>query len=137
MWKKRAGIVGFGALLFWSPDLISAVLFRKTLIEIVPAGWTGLMVISITPVLLTLAGAWWLRTKRQYRRAIAPWFLLGIWCLGPVLILLSLTLCGAGLFVNDRAARVGMLFATILPVSLIEWATYDGTLFAVTSSRSR
>lgn len=133
-WLK---IVGWGGLSFWLPD-IAWHSIRKEQFSI-----SDVLILTLgLPLISGIMREWlWRRCKDQSRPRSFPFLMmLGIWALGPLLLLCAYSALGDGLerpkeIQMTDALWVGLLIIVIgFPVGTIMMSTYDGTLGAVVLS---
>ena len=113
----------WGAALFWIPDILVHVVAARYAPKI------GLLIFSWLLPLTTLVGLKIMSDRRPgwtNRALIALSMIVGIWLLGPLCTVLNFNLSG-GTFDAKTIAKLTAIF----PLSMLDLATYDGTLLAL------
>jgi hypothetical protein len=113
----------WGAALFWIPDILVHIITPRY------APIIGFLIFSWLLPLATLVGLKIMTDRRPgwtNRAVTAIAMIFGIWFLGPLCAALNLNLSG-GTFDAKTVAELTAIF----PLSMLDLATYDGTLFAL------
>ena len=118
---------GLGAFMFWAPDFVLHAIRRDT--------FSGLEVLSLTlfsPSLTCLAVSLDWRANGNSRTFLpaALSAVLGIWLLGPLMMMINASFSYGGFTQPDGLYRV--FYSTLIfPLFTFMMSAYDGTLFAV------
>jgi len=112
-----------GGITFWLPDFLYHYFARSE-----PSTNAMLLLTLIMPSAVT--AAYFLAKRNAARRASRAWsILIGIWCLGPTMIMLGQTYEGAG-FRNIRSVPYWAVASVFPPLTLV-MAGFDLSIFAL------
>jgi hypothetical protein len=114
-----------GAAAFWGPVAVYDLAVRGDIHPII---------VTMIALVCPLIAYWWLsRSRLQGLRALPLYMLLGIYLLGPLAFMLTMTALGGGFAtagsstLDDVKMTIEM---TVFPLAYLEIATYSATLGA-------
>jgi hypothetical protein len=116
-----------GGLIFWVPSVLVHWIrgTRFSGFDIL-----GLSILLPTTTCLFFASHWWPWRKPGGRLSQGLFALLGIWLLGPLMLLISATFSGGG-FSKPDGWQTFLLMTRSFPAFTFMMSTYDGTLGAL------
>jgi hypothetical protein len=115
-----------GGVIFWTPSVFMHSVAAKD--------FSGLHAIALSCLIpsLTMTGfvsVWWLYRKMAHAASVALTMLIGIWLLGPLMMLIGASFSGGGFSKAGMWEVVAM--TALFPVFTFMMSTYDGTLLAL------
>jgi hypothetical protein len=128
--KSPLVYVLIGGLAFWIPDVLTAVVRRAALVDVIgPLPMTALLPAVLVAIYFVV--------KRHAEVAepapsVALFFGIGVWVLGPLSMTVANTFLGAGFSKGNAAENVGyVLLFSVFPPGTLMMSTYDGSLGAL------
>jgi len=127
-WVFKASMnILIGGLIFWVPSVLLHWIRGTRFSEF---DVLGLTVLLPTITCLFFASRWWPWRKPGSRLSEALFAVLGIWLLGPLMLLFSSTFSGGG-FSKPGGWQTFLLMTRWFPAFTFMMSTYDGTLGAL------